>query len=400
MNLARLALTYLFARPLAAALNLLLLSLGLASITFVVLASAQVGRAFERDLGGIDLVVGAKGSPVQLILSAVFQIDTPTGNVPLAEVRSLAAHPLVAQVIPVSMGDSFAGFRIVGTTADYLALYRLGVAAGEPSLGPMQALVGAGVARATGLAPGQRFIGTHGLAAGGHAHGDTPYQVTGVLSPCGCVADRLVLTSLESVWQVHETATATDAEDRKLLQAEREVTAALVRYRSPLAAASLPRWVNATTAMQAAAPAIEVTRLLRLLGVGGDVLRALGAVLLLTGGLSVFIALWNAVRERRADLALLRMLGASPARVAGLIVCEALWLALFACVIGLAAGHGLAALVGSLLAGHQSLPLSGAVWVPQELWVVAAAAGVAIVAALIPAASAWRVDAARLLPSR
>src|SRR5690606_27730359 len=132
-------------------------------------------------------------------------------------------------------------------------------------------------------------------------------------------------------------------------------TAALVRYRSPLAAVSFPRWVNTHTPMQAAAPAIEVTRLLRLLGLGGEVLTGLGAVVLGAAGLSVFVGLWNAVRERRADLALLRMLGAPPSRVAALVLCEALWLAALATVLGLLLGHGLTALVASVLGSSQSL---------------------------------------------
>jgi putative ABC transport system permease protein len=152
--------------------------------------------------------------------------------------------------------------------------------------------------------------------------------------------------------------------------------------------------------MQAAAPAVEVTRLLRLLGVGSEVLRGLGAVLLLTAALSVFIALWNAVRERRADLAMLRMLGATPAKVASLLLCEALWLAVLACVLGLAAGHGLTALVGSVLQAQQSLPLSGWLWVPTEAWIPLVALGVAALAALIPAISAYRVDVAQLLNMR
>jgi putative ABC transport system permease protein len=399
MKTVALAWRYLLSRPLQAGLNLLLLTLGLGSITFVLLASAQVERAFERDLAGIDAVVGAKGSPMQLILSGVFHLDVPPGNVALADVQALSQHPLVAQVIPLSLGDSFRGFRIAGTTGDYLAHYRLRLAEGRPWQQPMEAVLGAEVAAATGLRTGSRFTGSHGLA-GGDAHGDTPYAVSGVLAACGCVADRLVLTSLESVWQVHEHHLATDEEDRKALEAEREVTVALVRYRTPLAAVTFPRHVNANTAMQAAAPAVEVTRLLRMLGVGSEVLRGVGAMLLLTAGLSVFIALWNAVRERRADLAMLRMLGASPARVAGLLLAEALWLALIAAVLGLAAGHGLMALVGSLLAERQSLPLSGAVWVPQEAWIPVLAVGVATLAALVPAVGAYRTDVAELLNTR
>jgi putative ABC transport system permease protein len=400
MKTLALAFRYLWSRPLAALLNLVLLTLGLASITFVVLVSDQIDRAFQRDLAGIDAVVGAKGSPMQLILAGVFHIDVPPGNIRLDDVQELAKKPQVKQLIPLSLGDSFRGFRIVGTTPAYLQHYRLQVASGQPWAASMQAVVGAQVASATGLSAGNQFAGSHGLGAGGASHGHAPYQVVGVLAPCGCVADRLILTGLESVWQVHEKEMATDEEDRKALEAEREVTMALITYQSPLAAVTFPRYVNGETDMQAAAPAVEVTRLLRMLGVGSEVLRGLGAVLLLAAALSVFVALWNAVRERRADLAMLRMLGAPPAKVAALLLCEALWLAVLASMLGLAAGHGLTALVGYMLKAQQSLPLSGWQWIAAEAWIPAAALAVAGVAALIPAVSAYRVDVARLLNAR
>ena len=401
---AALAWRYLWSRPLAAALNLLLLTLGLAAITLVLLVSTQLDRAFERDLEGIDLVVGAKGSPLQLILAGVFHIDVPTGNIPLQEVQALQQNPLVAQVVPLSLGDSYQGYRIVGTTPDYVAHYRATLAEGALWQQPMDAVLGASAARgivkqghAGKPLVGATFIGSHGLGGGGHAHGDHPYRVSGVLAPCGCVLDRLILTSTESVWQVHEAATADDPEDLEILKQEREVTVALVRYRTPLAAVSLPRAINANTSMQAAAPAIEVTRLLRLLGVGADVLRAFGGVLLAVAALSVFIALWNAVRERRFDLAMLRMLGAPPGRVAGLVLCEALWLAALACALGLLLGHGLAHALGWALQAQGLLPVTGAVWLPQEAGVPLLAGLVAALAALLPAMQAYRTDVADLL---
>lgn len=391
---------YLWSRPLTAALNLLLLSLGLASITLVLLVSTQIDRAFERDLAGIDLVVGAKGSPLQLILAGVFHIDVPTGNIALAEVQALQKDPRVAQLIPLSLGDSFRGYRIVGTRHDYLAHYGATLAQGTAWGKAMEAVVGADVAQGTGLRPGARFLGAHGLGSGGHVHGDHPYTVSGVLAPCACVLDRLVLTAIESVWQVHEKSQTDDEEDRKAMEAEREVTLALIRYHSPLAAVTLPRYVNASTSMQAAAPAVEVTRLLRMVGVGSDVLRGFGAVLLLTAGLSVFIALWGAVRERRADLAMLRMLGAPPTRLAGLLLCEALWLALAASVLGLLAGHLLTGLIGLMLQAERSLPMTGWVWESTEALVPLAAAAVAVVAALVPAWTTYRLDVAQLLASK
>ncbi|QDL55147.1 ABC transporter permease [Rhodoferax aquaticus] len=394
---------YLWSRPLAAGLNVLLLSLGLASITFLMLVGFQLSKAFDRDLAGIDVVVGAKGSPMQLILSGVLHIDVPPGNIPLKAVRELEKNPLIASIIPVSLGDNFQAYRIVGTSPAYISHYDAQLAQGAVWTQPMQAVVGATVARKLGLQLGMRFVGSHGLGAGGHSHGDNPYTVVGILAPSGSVLDRLILTDTASVWKVHEDYTASpddSAEDRAVMEEEREITMALVRYKTPMAAVSFPRYVNTSTEMQAAAPALEITRLLNMLGLGTDVLRAFAGVLLLTAGLSVFIALLSAVRERRADLALLRMLGAGPAKVAALLLCEALWLGLVASVLGLLLGQGFAAALGWFLKLDNSLLIGGLVW-PLELAVVPLLAlGVSLLSALLPAIGAYRVSVLELLQSR
>nr|WP_319565799.1 FtsX-like permease family protein [uncultured Rhodoferax sp.] len=400
MKTFSLAWCYLWSRPLSAALNLLLLSLGLASITFLLLVSEQLSKAFERDLQGIDVVVGAKGSPMQLILSGVFHIDVPPGNVPLKAVEELKKHPMVAQVIPISLGDSLHGFRIVGTSTDYITHYQAKLAQGQLWTQPMQVVLGATAARKLGLVMGNTFVGTHGLGEGGHAHGDSIYTVVGILAHSGSVLDRLILTDITSVWKVHEDYTAVDDEDRAIMKEEREVTLALIRYTSPLAAVSFPRYVNSSTEMQAAAPALEITRLLSMLGLGTDVLRAFAGVLLLTAGLSVFIALWSAVRERRGDLALLRMLGAPPRKVAALLLLEALWLGLLAAVIGVLAGQGMTAALAWLLQLDNSLLIGGMAW-PSGLWLVPAVAlGVSLVAAILPAVGAYRVSVLELLQGK
>ena len=391
---------FLWSRPLNAALNVLLLGLGLGSITFLLLVGHQLNRAFERDLAGIDLVVGAKGSPMQLILSGVLHIDVPTGNVPLKAVQELAKNPLVASLIPISLGDSFQAYRIVGTSPAYIEHYGAMLAQGQVWAAPMQVVLGATVARQLGLQLGQRFVGSHGLGGGGHAHGDNPYVVVGILAPSASVLDRLILTDTASVWKVHEDYTALDDDDRAVMAGEREVTLALIRYTTPMAAVSLPRYVNTSTEMQAAAPALEISRLLHMLGLGTDVLRAFAAVLLLTAALSVFIALWSSLRERRADLALLRMLGASPAKVAALLLCEALWLGLLASVLGLALGQGFAAALGWFLQLDTTLLLGGLAWPVELVWVPTLALAVSLGAALLPALGAYRVSVLELLQTR
>lgn len=397
MTLAGLAWRWCWSRPLSALLNLALLVLGIGSVAFVLLVADQVDHAVQRDLAGVDLVVGAKGSPLQLILAGLFHLDAPTGNIPLAALEQLREHPMVARVVPLSLGDAVQGFRIVGTTPDYLALYGATLASGRPWQRPLEAVLGADAAADTGLLDGSQFVGTHGLGREGEAHGDTPYTAVGRLERCGCALDRLVLTSTESVWAVHEDATALDAEDRAALEAEREVTLLLVRYRSPLAAVTLPRWVNAQDGLQAASPALESARLLRIVGVGTDVLRGVGSMIIVVAALSVFVALTHAVRERAPDLAMLRMLGAPPRRVAALVALEALMLVGLGLAGGLALAHGLAALLGSQLAAERSLPITAAWW-PSAAWgLVASAPVLALAAAAWPAWRAYRLDVTMLL---
>ena len=391
---------YLWSRPLGAALNVLLLSLGLASMTFLLLVSSQLERAFDKDLAGIDVVVGAKGSPMQLILCGVFQIDVPPGNIPLKAVKALEKNPLLASVIPISLGDNLRGFRIVGTSTAYIDHYAAHLAQGNLWTQPMQVVVGSIVAQKLGIQIGNTFAGSHGLAAGGHLHGDSLYTVVGILQPSGGVIDRLIITDTASVWKVHEDYTALNDEDRKAMEDEREVTMALIQYKTPLAAMSFPRMINTTTEMQAAAPAVEISRLLNMLGIGTDVLRAFAGVLLLTAGLSVFIALWSAVRERRSDLALLRMLGAPPAKIAALLMGEALWLGILSACIGLAGGQALTALIGLMLQLDNSLLIGGLVWPLELLWIPALACAISLAAAILPALGAYRVSVLELLQSR
>jgi len=400
MNLPRLSLAYLKARPLNTALNVMLLALGVGTIALLLLTSHQIEERMGRDARGIDLVAGAKGSPMQLILSAVFHIDAPTGNIPLAEAKKLAQHRAVKRAIPLALGDSFRGFRIAGTTQDYVSHYGGELAAGRLWQAPMEAVLGAETARTAGLGVGSKFVGSHGFAEGGDEHGDFPYTVVGVLKPTGTVLDRLVLANVESVWFVHVHPGKHDDPKAVLAQLredEQEITALLIQYATPIAAATLPRMINSTSVLQAASPAYESARLFRMLGVGIEVLRAFALVLVAAAGLSIFIALYNAMEERRYDLAVMRMLGASPEKLMRLVLVEAVALAIAGAVIGLALGHLLTEVVGGMLAAEQQPAVTGAAWLASELWLVALAAGVGLVAGLVPAWCAYRTDIATTL---
>ncbi|MFY9315641.1 MAG: ABC transporter permease [Burkholderiales bacterium] len=400
MNLATLSFAYLRARPLATALNLLLLALGIATIALLLLATAQLEARMGRDARGIDLVVGAKGSPMQLVLSAVFHLDAPTGNIPLADATALAKNRAVKKAIPLALGDSYRGFRIVGTNHDYPAHYGARPGQGRLWQAPLEAVLGADVAAQSGLAAGATFAGAHGLDGGSDLHESAPYRVVGVLERSGSVLDRLVLTSVESVWAVHRHGEPGEDPARLLAEMdeeEKELTALLIQYASPLAAALFPRQVNASTSMQAASPAYESARLFSMIGVGVDVLRAFGLVLVFAAGLSVFIALLNALEERRYDLAVMRMLGASRGRLMGLMLVEGGALALAGGVAGIALGHVLTEALGHALGQARQTAVTGWSWHPGEAWLLGLALAVGLAAALLPAWRAYRADVAPVL---
>ncbi len=257
---------------------------------------------------------------------------------------------------------------------------------------PLDAVLGSDVARIAKLRTGDRFVGSHGLAEGGGQHADARYTVTGVLAPTGTVLDRLVLTSLASVWTVHE-----HHDDDGDAAARREVTLALVRYRTPLAAASLPRAINSDTALVAASPAYETARLLTVFGAGVDLIRAFAWLLVAASTLMLFVALAQTLDERRYDLAIMRALGASRAQVAFVLLAESLFLAAAGTLLGIVLAHAAVAAIPWWMPEVAPLADAARHFMPEEWAVVGLAMGVGIIAALWPAWRAYRLDVAATL---
>lgn len=390
-----LALAYLRERLLSTLLNVLLLALGIGSIIALLLTLSQAEERMDRDAAGIDLVVGAKGSPLQLILSTVFQVDIPTGNIPLAEANRIAAEPHVKRAIPLALGDSYKSFRLVGTDAAYLELYGAELQSGRRWAKPMEVVVGAEAAARAGLALGQKFAGTHGLTDSGGAHADQLFEVVGILKPTGAVVDRLVLTGMESIWSVHSH----EPNEKPHAGEDKEITALLIQYATPMAAVSFPRRVNAISGLQAASPAMETARLFALVGVGVTALKLFATIMMLCAGLGIFIGLMNALDDRRADLALLRVLGASRSTVFLTVLAQGFALGVAGVILGLALGHAGAEWIGQTVAQVHRVQFTGLTWVGGEMTVIAAALLLALVAALFPAWRAYR-DAVPELLSR
>ena len=425
MNLWTLSSNYARHRPLSTALNVLLLALGIATISVLLLLSRQVKDTLTRNSRGIDLVVGAKGSPLQIILSSVFHADFPTGNISLADVRPLQRNRLIKNMIPLALGDSYRGFRIVGTNYDYPELYEAALQTGRWWEKPLEVTLGAQVAQQLQLASGEQFNSSHGLADDRiNVHDEQAFRVVGVLKPTGSVLDNLILTAVESVWAVHEAhsdsvahpqSVAQDSITRRGLppaglpqtrqspagqpqsEAGQDITALLLEYRSPMAAVQLPRFINQRTNLQAASPPFETARLFSLVGVGVDGLRAFAYVIIFMAALSTFIALYNALRERQYDLAVMRSLGASRGTLFLLMLLEGVIISLVGGILGLLLGHGFLILLAQWVPQPGQLGLTAFRLLPEEGWLLLGSVLVGIGAALLPALAAYRTNVAQVL---
>lgn len=396
MNALSLALSSIRSRPLQSGLCVLAASAGIALLAALLLLSQGVQDGFLRNAQGIDVVVGAKGSPLQLVLSSVYHADVPTGNIDMQDMEKLAHNSKVKSIIPVALGDNYRGFRIVGTVPEYLAHYDAEYAQGKVFAAPFDAVAGA----LTGLKTGDSFAGVHGLAADSEdVHHFHDYKITGVLKPTGTVLDRLIVTALGSVQELHRHPDIGDPDAAEDLQVAHQVTALLVKVKSPIATMSLPREINATSNMIAASPSYEMARLSQSLGFGRDLLAAVGIGFVALSALMLLSSLASSLSARRYDLGVLRVLGASPETLAGTVAAEGLMLAGAGTVAGIALGHALAyqmaANVSSL--GGVVTPASFLQFHALDGWLLVVGFVTGLFAAAVPAASAARTDIAGLL---
>jgi putative ABC transport system permease protein len=420
MNLIKISWSNLRNKPLSSFLSGLLMTLGITIISLLLLLNKQLDDQFRRNVKGIDMVLGAKGSPLQLILSSIYQLDAPTGNIPLAEAERLTRNPMIKTAIPLSMGDSYQSFRIVGTNKKYLDHFDATLAQGKLFEQPLECVVGSRAAEITGLKLGDTFAGSHGLDGNGEAHAETKYRVTGILNPSNSVADQLILTSIASVWAIHEhheegeeahhdeaTAHADKDHDHEAEHADgpetdanpdadREITSMLVQFRNPLGM-MLARGINSNSKLLAALPSIEINRLFSLLGIGVETLRYLALAIMLIAGISVFVSLYNSLKERKYEMALMLSMGATRTQLFGMLLLEGLALALIGFILGLffsrLALWGLSANVSEQY--HYNLASFGIL--PEEWVVLGVAVLVGILAAALPALGVYRMNISQTL---
>jgi putative ABC transport system permease protein len=400
MNIFKISRKNLVRNKLTTTLNIILVAFGVGILSILFLASNQIGNKLEKNAKDIDLVVGAKGSPLQLILSSIYHIDYPTGNIPAKDAYKLMRNPMVKRAVPLALGDNYNGYRIVGTDSTFSHLYGLSIQGGRFWQKDLEVTIGSTVAAASKLNIGDYFFGAHGLSGNGDIHKQHAYVVKGILKPQGNITDNLILTNIGSVYKMHEEKHMEARHHPAVAEAkeinDKQITAILIQYKSPMSVILFPRMVNQSTNMQAASPAMESARLFSLIGVGIDTLQWFAIFIMGIAALSIFINLYNAMKERKYDLAIMRCLGASKSKLFFLVMFEGVLVTLIGACFGLVIGHVALEVIGAYQESSQA-KLTGLIAVPQEVYLIWIGLFIGTLASLIPAMQIYKVDIAETL---
>ncbi len=441
MSLWHIAWSYLWSRKLPTSLTIASVALAVGLISSVLTLREETRKRFEEEGQAFDIVVGAKGSPLQLVLSCVYFMDVPTGNILYSDYERLRNHDDVAAAFPIGLGDTYRGFRIVGTISELFEYQWVNPVTNEPRRPfqlaqgrfferPMEAVLGSTVARQNELNVGDTFVGTHGfmeLPEGmGHVHGDWPYTVVGILKPSGSPNDRVVFCDLQSVWDIHGAGRAQDAKDEEYrgpwrpgVQGDeahvehlpasggrhgegdaedepREVTAVLISLQSPALRFQFEEFVNDDFNAMAARPVSQIAKLYdQLLGTAKTVLLAIGYLVVVISALSILIGLYLSILQRKRDLAIMRALGASSFEILGAVIIEAFWVTVLGIIAGWGLGSVVTAGIGVYLAQRFGLYVQAFGLTTDHLLAFGTVAFVGLVAGILPAWQAYQTDVAR-----
>jgi putative ABC transport system permease protein len=409
-------------RRAALSLTVLAIALSVLMLLGVERLRQQIRDSFEQSVSGADLIVGARGSPLQLMLYSVFRIGEATHNMEWSSVETLAANPAVAWAIPISLGDSHHGYPVLGTTPDYFRHFRYGdkralkLLEGRPfpggTDGVFDAVLGAEVATALGYKLGSRITLSHGSGETGLAeHADKPFTVVCILARTGTPVDNTVhisLAAMEAIhldWQggAHIPGVSIPAEYvKKFDLTPKTVTAVILGLKSRAAVFAVQRTVNTYRAepLMAVLPGVALSQLWQVMGYGEKALLAVSALVVGVGLAGLVAVILAGLNERRRELAILRSVGAHPRDILALLTLEGLGLTVTGTVFGYLLLTVLSLVAGPVIEARWGLSLAATAPTAQELYLLAGVIGVGLAASLLPGWRAYRLSLADGLTPR
>ena len=405
----------ILSKPLSSFISLALLTLGIGIISLLLQLNSLIKDQMDNNLRGIDMVVGAKGSPLQLILSSVYHVDSPTGNISYKEAEKISNNRMVGSSIKLLYGDNHKGYRIVGTEKKFIDLYKSVFEEGKEWEKPFEVIVGSKVHKNLNIKIGDKLVSSHGLRETGESHEDQSFEVVGLLKPSNSVIDQLIITSPESVWDIHDTHNHNDTNDNFENENkhdhehedehehehdeydDKEITAMLIKFSSPMNIIQFPRQINETTNLQAAVPSYEISRLFKLFGFGIDTISYLAYLIIIVSGFSLFINLFNAMNERKYEMALIRTIGATRFQLSSMIILESLILTLLGFGLGLLFSRFGVMFVSSLMEESINYNLSSIKILSEELWLLVLSVILGVLSSLIPAIQVYKMNISKIL---
>jgi putative ABC transport system permease protein len=397
-------------RPVTSSLTVLSIAISVALMLGVDAMRSSARESFSGTISGVDLVVGARGGSLQLLLYTVFRIGTPSNNISWETYQRFRDHKAVAWTIPYSLGDSHRGFRVVGTSNEFYTRYRyrkgreLRFREGSAPADLFAVAIGADVARTLGYRVGQKIVLSHGIgnAAGIYDHGDKPFTVSGILDSTATPIDRSLYVSLAGITAIHvdwqqgappmpgDEVSAEDARKREL--PVEQITSFLLKARSRIDTLRLQREINTYNdePLSAIIPGVALQELWGTVRYVEDALLVVSLFVILAGLLGMVIALHATLNERRREMAILRSVGAGPGLVFALFLLEALLLSLAGCVLGVLLVQGLMPWLQGLIEREFGLYVEYGGLTTMAWRYLAGILGAAVLAGLLPAFRAYR----------
>lgn len=404
-----LALRSLFNRRVTAALTVAAIAVSVALLLGVQMLRTAARESFANTVSGVDLIVGARSGPLNLLLYSVFRVGDATANVSWASYQKIAHHPDVAWTIPISLGDSHRGFRVMGTSQSYFDHYRYGdgralqFAAGDRFRDLYDAVLGADVARALGYKVGDSIIVAHGIGNVSFAeHKDKPFRVAGILRKTGTPIDRTVHVGLEAITAIHidwQSGLQAPAGFRVSAEETRQrdltpdtITAFLVGMRSKVMTFTMQRAINdyRQEPLLAVLPGVALSQLWDLVGIADTALAVVAGCVVLAGLLGMLTAILTSLNERRREMAILRSVGARPTHIFSLMMLEAGALAMAGVLSGIVLTYGLLALARPVLENRFGIFVRIAPLGRVEIFILLSIILVAFLMGLVPAFRAYR----------
>lgn len=402
----KLALQSLWARRLTAGLTLLAVAISVTLLLGVERVRNQARESFANTVSGTDLIVGARSGQVNLLLYSVFRIGNPTNNVGWDAYQAIKQQPGIAWTIPLSLGDSHKGFRVLGTNGDYFTHLKYGqqqaltLREGRAFDTPFEAVLGAQVAEKLGYHLGQSIVIAHGAGNTSFSqHDNLPFKVVGILAPTGTPIDRTIHVPLAGIEAIHlgwdtgrhsKNVTAEQALAQDLTP--KTITAFMVGLSNRILAFQLQRSVNTYRGepLMAILPGAALQELWSLMSVAETALSVIAGFVVVAGLIGMLTTLLAGLNERRRELAILRSLGAGPSHLFLLLALEAMALTTAGIALGVAALYLGQALATPWLLGHYGLQLSLGLPSAHEWQLLGLVWLAGMVIGLLPAARAYR----------